>query len=553
MLEGHPALFSPPELHLLPFGTMAQRRDALGASFMGEGLRRAWMELEGIDAAASQLRLDALTDRDALIHEVYARLQTLAAPRLLVDKTPSYAGRLDTLERAEETFHAARYIHLVRHPHAMIESFVRMRMEKLLGASGSDPHRLAERIWVETNQNVQKFFAKVDPQRCLVVRYEDLVANPRATSERICAFLDVPFDPALLDPYSEGRMTGGVHGGSAGIDDPNFLRHRTIDASLGDAWRSVQLPRPLGDRAAALARSFGYELPGTAKPARPAMRERFVEVRGMSLCQASWGPEQGRPIVCVHGILEQAASWGLVAEPLAELGFRVEAPDLRGHGRSAHVEPGGAYHLIDLLGDLDALTAAIPAPFALVGHSMGGILAALLAATRPERVSNLMLIEMPLPAASRPGRAAARIAAHLDYLRSPPRHPVLADLDAAARRLRRGAASLSPDRAAILAERGTRPVEGGLTWRWDPRIRSRAGLDSAGLEPERFLETLAGIAAPITLIYGDSSGLGTDQATRSVREALPGAAFQVVAGGHNLPFDAPEAIVEAIRGILVRS
>ena len=54
MLAGHPNLSSPPELHLLPFETMVEREQELGVSQLGEGLKRAFMALQGVDAAASQ-------------------------------------------------------------------------------------------------------------------------------------------------------------------------------------------------------------------------------------------------------------------------------------------------------------------------------------------------------------------------------------------------------------------------------------------------------------------------------------------------------------------
>ena len=104
MLQGHPALFSPPELHLLGFETMGQRLRGLGSSYMGEGYQRALMELQGLDASSARAVVEEMVQRDAPVREAYALLQKQAGERLLVDKTPTYAAQMETLERAEETF-----------------------------------------------------------------------------------------------------------------------------------------------------------------------------------------------------------------------------------------------------------------------------------------------------------------------------------------------------------------------------------------------------------------------------------------------------------------
>ncbi len=60
MLQGHPALFAPPELHLLNFSGMREREQALGSRFLGEGLYRALMELKGLAADESKAIVDQM-------------------------------------------------------------------------------------------------------------------------------------------------------------------------------------------------------------------------------------------------------------------------------------------------------------------------------------------------------------------------------------------------------------------------------------------------------------------------------------------------------------
>lgn len=580
MLAGHPRLFCPPELHLLPFETLAHQRQELDRSYLYEGLQRALMELLGCDASASKALLDHWIAANLSIQEVYARLQHMAAPRLLVDKSPTYAGSMETLRRAEALFTDARYICLVRHPYAAIESFLRNRMHKLIGVENDDPFLVAEQVWVQTNRNLHDFLRMGGAERCHLVRYEDLVSRPQETVCGICAFLGIPFDEALLRPYEGKRMTDGVHEQSLAIGDPNFLSHDRIETDLGDAWRRIILPRPLGPTARQLAATFHYELPELAAPTPvgslfavtgfpaseaegnrlppAAAREYYVQARGLRLCVNTWGPEGGPEIVCLHGILDHSMAWEEVAAPLAAHGCRVIAPDQRGHGCSAHASTG-AYHLLDYVADLDALmstlgggSAALPArPVVLIGHSMGAAVAATFASLRPERVSALVLIEGLMPGEPSEDEFADLLSLRLQYLASTPQHAPLPDTAAAARRLRQAVPSLTPERAQRMAERITQPCENGVCWRWDAALLTRSDLtyDTLAITPARYRALLSRITAPVTLIYGQAD----NPHLAHLQAALPQARVEVVPGGHNLHIDAPAALAEAIARSDVRA
>jgi hypothetical protein len=268
MLAGHPQLFSPPELGILWYETMRDWHRSLndpdyghGFHWAAQGLQWTFMELLGQNADAAKVLIDQHVARDTPIAEVYAELQQLARPRLLIDKSPSYGMSLETLLHAEELFENARYIHLVRHPYAMIESFLRIRLDKLFsppiyGAHPVDPYVVAEKVWTTCVGNTRRLQAAVDPARYHLIRYEDLVSDPRATMGRLCAFLDIPFDEAVLQPYDDRRERM-----ITGIGDPNILQHDSVDARLGEAWRSIRLPHWLSQETQRLATELGYELP----------------------------------------------------------------------------------------------------------------------------------------------------------------------------------------------------------------------------------------------------------------------------------------------------
>ncbi|PSB11483.1 beta-ketoacyl synthase, partial [Pleurocapsa sp. CCALA 161] len=551
MLAGHPLLCSPPELHLLPFDNMVERSQELGVSQLGEGLKRAFMALKNIDAAQSQKLVDELLAENVSVKEVYQQLQQLAVDRLLVDKSPTYASNRETLDKAEDIFEGAKYIHLVRHPYSVIESFARMRMDKLVGSGEGDPYQLAELIWRESNQNILNLAEEIDPQRYHLVYYEDLVSKPQSVLKGICEFLEIPFDAAVLTPYQGDRMTDGVSETAMSLGDPNFLKHQTIDAQLAEAWKGIKLPNALGTYTQQLAQELKYELPNQActDVVDLLMEETLITIRGLKICLCTWGPEEGPLVLCLHGILEQGAAWSEVAIRLAQKGYRVIAPDLRGHGRSDRVGKGGSYNLIDFLGDIDAIVEILAGKaFILVGHSLGSVLGAIFATIRPQTIRNIVLVETILPTAEENDDPTTALTNQLNSMASPPEHPVFPDIKTAAERLRKATPAISPALAMLLAERITEPCQGGVRWRWEPLLRTRAGISLNGIGRSRYLKLLQKIKVPITLVYGDKSNFNRQEDLNKQEEAMPNAVKVVVSGGHNLPLEAPSALAKIISG-----
>jgi 3-oxoadipate enol-lactonase len=119
-----------------------------------------------------------------------------------------------------------------------------------------------------------------------------------------------------------------------------------------------------------------------------------ITVDGVRLACTVRGPEHAPPVVMLHGLGGSASTWDTVASALADA-FLTIAVNLRGHGGSDH--PGRySFELMrdDVLGLLDQLGLG---KVMLVGHSMGGAVAYLIAERAPGRVSRLVLEETPPP------------------------------------------------------------------------------------------------------------------------------------------------------------
>lgn len=101
----------------------------------------------------------------------------------------------------------------------------------------------------------------------------------------------------------------------------------------------------------------------------------------------------GRNVMLLHGWTCDSHDW-ITQLPVFESKYRVVAADLRGHGRS-EVKPSGAYKPADYVADIEALILnKYPAAnFIIVGHSMGGQIAARLATKRPDLVSAVVSVD----------------------------------------------------------------------------------------------------------------------------------------------------------------
>ena len=283
MLAGHPRLFAPPELYLLSYDNLADRKRWFSGSHRSqlEGNIRALMQARNQSAEEAQALVNRLEERACPTQEYYAMLQEWLGDRILVDKTPAYAVDPETLQRAEDYFEDAFYIHLLRHPYAMIRSFEEAKLDQLwyprlvgtdsgsLDAFPFARRQLAEMIWLILNQNIVAFLKGVAAKRQFQLRFEDVVSDPQPAMEALCVALGLEFAPAMLNPQDDKkqRMTDGLHDVSRMIGDPKFHQFKRIEASVADQWKQAYETDFLSDAALQLAQTLGY-------------RETVAEVRG---------------------------------------------------------------------------------------------------------------------------------------------------------------------------------------------------------------------------------------------------------------------------------
>ncbi|MFD5202319.1 alpha/beta fold hydrolase [Streptomyces sp. NPDC058375] len=150
---------------------------------------------------------------------------------------------------------------------------------------------------------------------------------------------------------------------------------------------------------------------------------RTVQAGGVRLAYREWGAPGAPPVVLLHGRAGSSATWTRIAEDLAA-DHRVYAPDFRGHGLS---DWPGRYSFEMFRDDLHAfLEARNLAGATVVGHSMGGVAAYLLAQREPGLIGRLIIEDAPPLLPLDPPRApSVRPEGHLDF-----DWPVVPDIDA---------------------------------------------------------------------------------------------------------------------------
>lgn len=224
----------------------------------------------------------------------------------------------------------------------------------------------------------------------------------------------------------------------------------------------------------------------------------------------------GPPVVMLHGLLlGSVATWFFTVAPALAGAHRVRLFDLRGHGLSERPQRG--YGTAEMALDLEALTADLEGPFALVGHSYGALVALRFALDHPARVARLVLVDAPLP----PSELAPLVAMKPDEL--------LAAL---------------PEAVQQAAARGGRQIR-RLLASVGALLQDTSLAADVAAEPDVPDEALASLVCPTLCVYGEASPCLP--AGQRIARLVPGARLVVLPGGHFLHVDAPGPLAAAIQ------
>ena len=283
------------------------------------------------------------------------------------------------------------------------------------------------------------------------------------------------------------------------------------------------------------------------------MRELAIDTPLGRIAGLHAGTPGAPRVLALHGWLDNAASF-LPLAPFLD-GIELVAIDMPGHGRSAHLPAGADYSFAGALANLlDVADALGWDRFGLLGHSMGGAIASLLAAACPERVTRLLAIEAIGTLAETPEQTVPRLREALAAQRAlrDKRLRVFPDVDSAVRARqfasRVPGSGLGEAEVRLLVARGLRAVDGGYTWSSDPRLT----LPTLVRMTEAQVEALvAGISCPVRAIFADpAQPYLPDGLRRSRTRLLPAGEIVVMPGGHHLHMQQPAEVAAAIGDFL---
>lgn len=281
------------------------------------------------------------------------------------------------------------------------------------------------------------------------------------------------------------------------------------------------------------------------EPRRQAT-SRTLLIRRVSYHLREWGNPDAPCLVLVHGSRDFGASFQFVVDAL-EGDWHILAPDWRGHGRSGWTP--GSYWQAEFVADLHAvLDDMVPGrPIVLVGHSMGANVASLYAATAPDRVHHLVMLDAMGELLD---RAVVEVHGLLQRamrreVAIPRTYRTMADLQA---RLMRHNSRLEYGRAAYLASEWLVPTEHGLVRGGDPSFRR---VMPSLHQTEEWLSLWPRISAPVLYVSSTDRRANSpmnEPAELHRRMAAFGNIRRVVAPdtGHNVHHDATSLVANLI-------
>ena len=247
-------------------------------------------------------------------------------------------------------------------------------------------------------------------------------------------------------------------------------------------------------------------------------------------------------VVFIHGALHDHSGWTLLARWCAHHGYSVLAVDLPGHGRSAGPVLASVEALADWVLALLAAAGASPThPAALVGHSMGSLIALEAAARSPAQVGALVMVGTTYP---------MKVSAALLATAASSPHQAIEMVNAFS--------------ISTLAAKPSFPGPGTWLHGSNRAVMRRvlAGQHATGCTVNLFhhdfsvcdaygngLAAAAQVRCPVTLVLGTADQMTPPRSTRDIATALK-AKVVLLPSGHHLLAEVPDAMLAALRDAL---
>ncbi len=278
-------------------------------------------------------------------------------------------------------------------------------------------------------------------------------------------------------------------------------------------------------------------------------------MRGLSYCIRHWGEPDAPRLFFLHGRMDSSPTFQFIVDALKQ-SWHVIAPDWRGFGASEWLSK--PYWFPDYYADLDCLLEHFSndEPVRIVGHSMGANIASAYAGVRPERVSQLVMLDFLGLKPEKNADAPGVIGSWLEAVQDQPKLRTYPDRESLAKRLMASNPRLTEQRAIFLslAVSRIRP-DGQIEMACDPWHKISSPVPYRAEDSKALWRK---IEAPVLMMVADNGYVhqrfGNDpEEYRSRIECFSNVnVVTILNSGHNVQHDQPEQIASALEDFLIR-
>ena len=233
-------------------------------------------------------------------------------------------------------------------------------------------------------------------------------------------------------------------------------------------------------------------------------RSKFIHIRGLEYHIREWGDPKSPSIIFLHGWMDVSASFQFTVDCLAR-DWHVFSPDWRGFGLSEWAKTD--YLFQDYIGDLSVIIDILSPkePVIVIGHSMGGNVASILAGVRPDRFRKLILAEGFGLRPTVPQQAPGRYKKWIRCISAPKKLKPYNTLDEVASRIMDNTPNMKLANSKFLASHWAKEGKNGrIELRADPKHKHP---NPYLYQPEEAMACWKEITAPVLWIHSDSNWL----------------------------------------------
>jgi len=280
------------------------------------------------------------------------------------------------------------------------------------------------------------------------------------------------------------------------------------------------------------------------------IEEFNIKIPNKSIAAITCGPVTAKPILALHGWLDNAASFIPLAPYLPE--FRLIAIDFQGHGLSEHAPAGCYFHFEDYIADvINILDSLGLQQCALLGHSLGAGIASIVAGVIPERIPALGLIDGIGPISIHEDQMPEMMRKSINEYAKLSEKKLTHYLNKEeATKARLSASKIQRSAVELLVSRGLKDTGNGFIWRTDPRLMLKPLALFVESQITAFLKNITAK----TCLLRPSPGWPFDEKVFASRiHFLKDIEVHRIAGDHHIHMDNPEIVGPILNDFFKRS